>query len=66
MRGWWRRLRRLWPWGRKSQPVWGEGPPTILGVCKKCGAMVLEGWHQEVEGGYLCQRCAAHKEKASE
>lgn len=58
LRGWWRRLRRLWPWDRQGTPVWGEGPPKILGVCQKCGAVVLEGWHQKLKDGYLCRRCA--------
>jgi hypothetical protein len=58
VRSLWRRWCRKMPWGRTGQPTWGEKPPTILGVCQKCGAVVLEGWHQEVENGFLCQRCA--------
>ena len=58
VRSLWRQLRQKMPWGQKGQPTWGEKPPTILGVCQKCGAVVLEGWHREVENGFLCQRCA--------
>ncbi|MEW6388116.1 MAG: hypothetical protein AB1491_11420 [Thermodesulfobacteriota bacterium] len=57
-RQWWRRLAQKWPWRRRGVPTWGEHPPTILGVCRECGAAVLKGWHREVEGGFLCQRCA--------
>jgi len=66
VRGWWRRLRQLLPWGQKGQPTWGEKPPTILGVCRGCGAIVLEGWHRELDDGFLCQRCASRKEKGPE
>lgn len=58
---WWRRLTKKLPWRKKGLPVWGEGSPNILGVCRECGAAVLEGWHRNVEDGYLCQRCAAQK-----
>jgi hypothetical protein len=58
VRSLWTRWRLKMPWGRQGQPTWGEKPSTILGVCQKCGAVVLEGWHREVENGFLCQRCA--------
>ena len=45
----------------KGLPVWGEGPPTILGVCANCGAVVLQGWHRETPSGLLCQRCASKR-----
>ena len=58
VRSLWRQLRQKVPWGGQGQPTWGETPPTILGVCQRCGAVVLEGWHREGENGLLCQRCA--------
>jgi hypothetical protein len=58
VRGWWRRLVKKLPWGKKGLPVWGDEPPKVLGVCRQCGAMVMEGWHQKVEDGFLCRRCA--------
>jgi len=58
LRGWWRRLLRRLGWRFKGLPTWGEGPPTILGVCANCGAVVLKDWHREIPGGLLCQRCA--------
>ena len=57
---WWQRLLRKFGWGTKGRLAWGEGPPTILGVCALCGAVVLEGWHRETAEGLICQRCA-HK-----
>ncbi len=65
VRGWWRRLVKALPWSKPRLPVWGEGPPKVLGVCRQCGAMVMEGWHAEAADGLVCQRCAhglAHKE----
>ncbi|MGQ9689165.1 MAG: hypothetical protein ACUVXF_10320 [Desulfobaccales bacterium] len=61
VRSLWRRLRRGFPWHVESDPTWGDNPPTILGVCRQCGAVVLEGWHRRVENGYLCRRCAGEK-----
>ncbi len=61
MRSWWRRLRQKLPWGPKSPTAWGDRSPKILGVCQECGAVVLEGWHRQVESGYVCQRCAGKK-----
>jgi hypothetical protein len=58
---WWRRLLNNWPWRQRGLPVWGEGSPKVLGVCKKCGAMVMEGWHQKLEDGFLCRRCAGQE-----
>jgi hypothetical protein len=62
MLSWWRsaweRLLREIGWRPRGLPAWGEGPPTILGVCSNCGAVVLEGWHQETAQGLICQRCA--------
>ncbi|MDP3182625.1 MAG: hypothetical protein Q8M54_07380 [Desulfobaccales bacterium] len=58
---WWRRLFLRWPWRRRGLPTWGAGPPTILGVCLECGAVVLDGWHRQVPEGLLCQRCAGKK-----
>jgi hypothetical protein len=58
---WWQRLLQKVGWRRKGIPTWGEGEPTILGICLKCGAIVLQGWHQEVPGGLLCRRCAEGK-----
>jgi hypothetical protein len=63
VKSWWRRLLNHWPWRRRGLPVWGEGSPKVLGVCKKCGAMVMEGWHHQLEDGYLCRRCAGQEEK---
>ncbi len=63
VRSLWRRLRQKMPWRQGGQPTWGEEPPTILGVCQKCGAVVLEGWHHKGEDGYLCQRCAGKKSR---
>jgi len=57
-RVWWRRLRQKLGLGSKGQPVWGQEPPTILGICLHCGAVVLQGWHHETPEGLLCQRCA--------
>lgn len=58
VRGWWRRLVSQWLWRKKGLPVWGEGPPKVLGVCRQCGALVMEGWHHKLPDGYLCRRCA--------
>ncbi|MDI6854673.1 MAG: hypothetical protein QME75_13845 [Deltaproteobacteria bacterium] len=58
VRGWWRRLLNNLPWRQPRLPVWGEGSPKVLGVCRRCGAMVMEGWHAEAEDGCLCRRCA--------
>jgi hypothetical protein len=55
---WWQRLLRKFGWRTRGLPAWGEGPPTILGVCARCGAVVLEGWHRETDEGLICQRCA--------
>jgi len=57
LRGWWSRFRHFWGWRPKGQPCWGPGPPTIIGVCARCGAAVLQGWHHEIPGGLLCRRC---------
>ena len=57
-RVWWRRLWQKLGLGPKGQPVWGQGSPTILGICSHCGAVVLQGWHRETPEGLLCQRCA--------
>jgi len=54
----WRRLLRKLGWRSQGAPAWGETPPTILGVCARCGAVVIKGWHREIPGGLLCQRCA--------
>jgi hypothetical protein len=61
---WWRRWLRRWLEREAAQPAWGAGPPTILGVCRRCGAVVLKGWHREAPGGYLCQRCAGREREA--
>jgi hypothetical protein len=58
IRGWWQRALKKLGWGAKGLPVWGQGSPTILGICSRCGAVVLEGWHRETPAGLLCQRCA--------
>ena len=58
LRVWWRRLLQKLGLGPKGQPVWGQGSPTILGICSHCGAVVLKGWHRETPEGLLCQRCA--------
>jgi hypothetical protein len=58
-RVWWRRLRQKLGLGAKQQPVWGQEPPTILGICSHCGAVVLKGWHRQTPEGLLCQRCAS-------
>jgi len=58
LRDWWRRFLQKLGFHPKGLPVWGEGPPTILGVCANCGAVVLQGWHRETPSGLLCQRCA--------
>jgi hypothetical protein len=55
---WWQRLRRKIGWFKKGTPVWGDEPPTIMGVCPCCGAVILEGWHQEGPEGLICLRCA--------
>jgi hypothetical protein len=54
---WWRRLLQKWLTPRKGSPTWGDKPPTILGICSRCGAVILEGWHRETPEGLLCQRC---------
>ncbi|MBW1992112.1 MAG: hypothetical protein JRI59_08365 [Deltaproteobacteria bacterium] len=54
----WRRLLDRLLGRKKGLPVWGEGSPKVLGVCRQCGAVVLEGWHHPVEDGLLCRRCA--------
>jgi hypothetical protein len=58
----WQFLRRLWP-STQVRPdlpshVGGRGIPVILGVCEKCGAVVIEGLHQGTATGFICQRCA--------
>ena len=58
LRVWWRRLLQKFGLGSEGQPVWGQGSPTILGICEHCGAVVLKGWHRETPEGLLCQRCA--------
>jgi hypothetical protein len=58
LRAWWRRLLEKLGLSSRGLPVWGEGSPTILGICSHCGAVVLEGWHRETPEGLLCQRCA--------
>lgn len=58
LRVWWRRLLQKLGLGPGGQPVWGQGSPTILGICSHCGAVVLQGWHLETPEGLLCQRCA--------
>jgi hypothetical protein len=63
LRAWWRRLVNKLPWRKKGLPVWGEGSPKPLGVCRECGAMVMEGWHHQVEDGFLCRRCAGERSK---
>lgn len=40
----------------------GQGIPTILGVCERCGAVVVKGLHQRTVSGYLCQRCARNQQ----
>jgi hypothetical protein len=62
-RGWWPRLLQKLGWRAKGLPTWGEGPPTILGICWRCGAVVLKGWHRATPDGLLCQRCAGKGEK---
>jgi hypothetical protein len=59
LRAWWRRLTNKLPWRKRGLPVWGDGPPKVLGVCRQCGAMVMEGWHQKMADGFLCRRCAS-------
>jgi hypothetical protein len=58
LRARWRRLLRKVGRRAPGLPTWGEGSPTILGVCTSCGAVVLKGWHREGPGGLLCRRCA--------
>ena len=57
-RKWWARLQSKLGWGADSHPVWGPEPPTILGVCCHCGAVVLKGWERQTPEGLLCRRCA--------
>lgn len=57
----WRRLRQWRLLGGRRHPVWGPKPPVILGVCRHCGAVVLEGWQEAVGEGYLCRRCASRQ-----
>jgi hypothetical protein len=57
-RVWWRRLLQRLGLTSGGQPVWGQGSPTILGICSQCGAVVLQGWHRQTPEGLLCQRCA--------
>jgi hypothetical protein len=58
LRVWWRRLLQKLRFTPKGQPVWGQGSPTIQGICSHCGAVVLKGWHRETPEGLLCLRCA--------
>ncbi len=58
LRIWWFRLLQRVGLRSRGRPAWGEGAPTILGVCSACGAVVLQGWHQETPEGLLCRRCA--------
>ncbi|MBW1916987.1 MAG: hypothetical protein JRI57_03045 [Deltaproteobacteria bacterium] len=44
----------------------GQNIPTILGICERCGAMVIQGLHQQTETGYLCQRCAGQGDETKE
>ena len=55
----WQRLLRKLGWRAPGLPTWGEGSPTIMGVCASCGAVVLKGWHREIPDGLLCRRCAS-------
>ncbi len=64
LRGFWRRLRQWRLFGGRRHPAWGAQPPVILGVCRSCGAVVLEGWQEKVADGYLCRRCAGHQEQS--
>jgi hypothetical protein len=58
----WQFLKRLWPWAKIGphlpNHLGGQGIPVILGVCEKCGAVVIEGLDQKTATGFLCQRCA--------
>ncbi len=58
LRVWWQRALQKLGLGPKGLPVWGSGSPTILGICSQCGAVVLQGWHQETPRGLVCQRRA--------
>jgi hypothetical protein len=59
----WQRLRQKLGWLKRGTPVWGDQSPTILGVCPVCGAIIMEGWHQEGPEGMICQRCANARQK---
>lgn len=54
---WWRRLLVKLGWHPRGTPVWGDGIPTIKGVCPCCGALILDGWHHEGPDGLTCLRC---------
>lgn len=63
------RLKRLWSrlTGRAETPppathLGGRGVPKIVGICRQCGAVVVEGLHQKTPDGYLCQRCANRRD----
>ncbi len=62
-------LRRLWQaWRRPARPrppVWGDQPPVILGICRQCGAVVLEGWQAPAADGLLCRRCHSLTSRSS-
>ncbi|MBM4285673.1 MAG: hypothetical protein FJ128_10565 [Deltaproteobacteria bacterium] len=60
----WRRLKARWPWRRPGASVWGDEPPVILGTCRQCGAVVLQGWHRETAEGLLCRRCASSRDRS--
>jgi hypothetical protein len=57
LEAWWQRFLQKLGLGPKGQAVWGQGSPTILGICSHCGAVVLKGWHRETPEGLLCLRC---------
>lgn len=63
-------LRRLWQaWRRPAgprPPVWGDQPPVIVGLCRLCGAVVLEGWQVADGDGYICRRCHSQKPSSPE
>ncbi len=50
-------------WRTRRMPTWGAESPAILGVCGRCGAVVLKGWHRYLPDGLICQRCDHKGEK---
>ncbi|MCL6620484.1 MAG: hypothetical protein K6T55_00130 [Syntrophobacterales bacterium] len=54
-------LSRLWQaWRRPARPrppAWGDQPPVIVGICRLCGAVVLDDWQVADPEGCLCRRC---------